>query len=59
MTILPIVIENGVQYNNIFSPTPDAFRKLLKQLKERFSNINLRALSSKPIDSLQELLTDK
>ncbi len=59
MTILPIVIEDGVQYHNILSPTPDAFRKLLKQLKERFSNINLRALSSKPTDTLQELLTDK
>lgn len=59
MTILPIVIEDGIQYHNILSPTPDAFRRLLKQLKERFSNINLKALSSKPTDTLQELLTDK
>ena len=59
MTILPIIIENGVQYHNILSPTADSFRKLLLYLQERFTDVNIRALSSKPIETLQDFLTDK
>ncbi|MBY9002322.1 MAG: helix-turn-helix domain-containing protein [Candidatus Heimdallarchaeota archaeon] len=59
MTIMPIIIENGVQYHNILSPTADSFRKLLKFLQERFTDINIRALSSKPVETLQDFLTEK
>ena len=59
MTILPITIENGIQYHNILSPTTDNFRKLLSFLKERFTDVNIRALSSKPTETLQGFLTDK
>ena len=59
MTILPIFIENGVQYHNILSPTAKNFRKLLSFLKERFTDVNIRALSSKPTETLQDFLTDK
>ncbi|MCE7742209.1 MAG: hypothetical protein GOP50_07090 [Candidatus Heimdallarchaeota archaeon] len=59
MTILPIVIEHGIQYHDILSPTPKAFRDLLKKLQDRFSTIQLRALSSKPTETIQDLLTDK
>ncbi len=59
MTILPIIIENGVQYHTILSPTPQAFRELLEKLQTRFSTIQLRALSSKPTETIQDLLTDK
>ena len=59
MTILPIIIENGIQYHNILSPNPDSFRKLLTFLQERFTDVNIRALSSKPTETLQDFLTDK
>ncbi len=59
MTILPITIENGIQYHNILSPSADSFRKLLAYLQERFTDVNIRALSSKPTETLQDFLTDK
>ena len=59
MTIMPITIENGIQYHNILSPNPNSFRKLLKYLQERFTDVNIRALSSKPTETLQDFLTDK
>ena len=59
MTILPIIIENGIQYHNILSPNSDSFRKLLANLQERFTDVNIRALSSKPTETLQDILTDK
>jgi len=59
MTILPITIVHGVQYHKILSPTPKAFRELMKKLQERFSTIKVRALSSQPTDTIQYLLTKK
>lgn len=59
MTILPIIIENGIQYHNILSPNADSFRKLFAYLQERFTEVNIRALSSKPTETLQDFLTDK
>ena len=59
MTILPITIENGIQYHNILSPSSKNFRKLLTYLQERFTDVNIRALSSKPTETLQDFLTDK
>jgi len=59
MTIMPIIIENGIQYHTILSPTPKAFRDLQKKLQDRFSTIKLRSLYSKPTETIQELLTDK
>ncbi len=59
MTILPIVIENGVQYHNILSPTPNSFRDLQEKLQNRFTSIQLKALSSRPTETIQDLLTDK
>ena len=59
MTILPIIIENGIQYHNILSPSADSFRKLLRYLQERFTDVNIKALSSKPTETLQDFLTDK
>ena len=59
MTILPIIIENGIQYHNILSPSSESFRKLLTYLKERFAGVDIRALSSKPTETLQDFLTDK
>ena len=59
MTILPIIIEKGVQYHNILSPTPQAFRELHKKLQDRFTSSQLRAISSKPTETVQDLLTDK
>ncbi len=59
MTILPIIIENGIQYHNILSPSAESFRTLLLYLQERFTDVNIRALSSKPIETLQDFLTDK
>ena len=59
MTILPLIIENGIQYHNILSPNADSLRKLLKFLEERFTDVNIRALSSKPTETLQDFLTDK
>ena len=59
MTILPITIENGIQYHNILSPSTASFRKLLAYLQERFTDVNIRALSSKPTETIQDFLTDK
>ncbi len=59
MTILPITIENGIQYHNILSPSSDSFRDLLTKLKERFTDVDIRTLSSKPTETLQDFLTDK
>jgi predicted DNA binding protein len=59
MTILPIIIEDGIQYHNILSPSSKNFRALLKNLQERFTDVNIRALSSKPTETLQDFLTDK
>ncbi len=59
MTVLPITIEDGVQYHNILSPSSESFRTLLKNLQERFTDVNIRALSSKPTETLQDFLTDK
>jgi predicted DNA binding protein len=59
MTILPIIIEDGMQYHTILSPSSDNFRQLLKNLEERFTDVNIRALSSKPTETLQDFLTDK
>jgi predicted DNA binding protein len=59
MSILPITIEDGIQYHNILSPNPDSFRKLLTNLQERFTDVNIRALSSKPTETMQDFLTDK
>ena len=59
MTILPITIEDGVQYHNILSPSAESFRKLLTNLQDRFTDVNIRALSSKPTETMQDFLTDK
>ena len=59
MTVPPIIIENGIQYHNILSPNADSLRKLLTFLEERFTDVNIRALSSKPTETLQDFLTDK
>ncbi len=58
MTLLPIIIESGVQTHTVLSPTPEAFKELLDKLKARFSTAKLKWLSSKPSES-QSLLTAK
>lgn len=62
MTILPIIIENGVQYHDILSPTPDSLRHLLVKLKKRFSSIKIKSLSSELTEltaNISNFLTEK
>jgi predicted DNA binding protein len=59
MTLLPVVIEGGIQYHDILSPTPRDFKQLLEKLRMRFAKVKIRHLSSKPGSLSRSLLTDK
>jgi predicted DNA binding protein len=58
MSLLPIIIEKGVQTHQILSPTPDAFDTVLKKLKQRFEVVKLKSVYSTPF-LRDKLLTQK
>ncbi|WP_455142382.1 helix-turn-helix domain-containing protein [Candidatus Hodarchaeum mangrovi] len=59
MTVLPIIIKNGIQRHNIICPNRLAIQNLLKILKERFSQVKMIMVSSKPIKTFSKVLTPK
>jgi predicted DNA binding protein len=59
MSRLPIVIEAGRQYHNLLAPDQDAFRKAFDTLRERFSNVWIKAVRRSPRGTLGPSLTTK
>ncbi|MCE7733910.1 MAG: hypothetical protein GPJ54_03465 [Candidatus Heimdallarchaeota archaeon] len=59
MIIYPIIIEKGEQQHNILSPTAKSVRTLLTSLKQRFTNVKIKHLSSIPFKEHPQLLTMK
>ncbi|MHA1707921.1 MAG: helix-turn-helix domain-containing protein [Candidatus Heimdallarchaeaceae archaeon] len=59
MSILPIIIRGGVQYHTILSPSSQSFRTLLTKLRKRFTQIDLKALYSRPSKQNKDILTPK
>ncbi|MHA1828415.1 MAG: helix-turn-helix domain-containing protein [Candidatus Heimdallarchaeaceae archaeon] len=59
MSILPIIIKGGVQYHTILSPSSQSFRTLLTKLRKRFTQIDLKALYSRPSKQNKDILTPK
>ncbi|MFW9995208.1 MAG: helix-turn-helix domain-containing protein [Candidatus Odinarchaeota archaeon] len=59
MTLLPVIIEKGVQNHNILSPSPKALESLLRTLNTRFTNVKIKQLHSRPGSLFPSLLTDK
>ena len=59
MPILPITISSGTQYYTILSPSPELLKRLLKELKKRFTSVEIKSLSSTSFKSKESLLTRK
>ena len=59
MTLLPIVIEKGIQNHLVLSPTSQALKRMLDTLRSRFMTVKIRMLSSKPVNLGKSLLTSK
>lgn len=59
MTMLPIVIEKGLQFHDVLSPTRRHFANLLKTLQKRFTDVKIKHFMSKPVKAFDFLLTPK
>lgn len=59
MILYPIIIEKGEQHHNILSPNAKSVRNLLTSLKQRFTNVKIKHLSSIPFKEQSQLLTLK
>lgn len=59
MTILPIIIKNGIQRHNIICPNRLALQNLLKTLKKRFSHVKMIMVSTKLFENSSKVLTPK
>lgn len=59
MPILPLTISSGTQYYTILSSSPELLKRLLKELKKRFTSVEIKSLSSTPFKSKESLLTRK
>ncbi|MFX0094412.1 MAG: helix-turn-helix domain-containing protein [Candidatus Hodarchaeota archaeon] len=59
MTLLPIIIEKGIQIHTVLSPTSEALKQVLEKLRTRFTTVNVKWLSSGSMNSSQMLLTPK
>ncbi|MFX1285513.1 MAG: helix-turn-helix domain-containing protein [Promethearchaeota archaeon] len=59
MSLLPIIIREGIQYHTVYSPSRDALKKLLETLKSSFTAVKVVSLSSVPFKSERTLLTPK
>ncbi len=58
MSLLPIIISNGIQFHTVISPSRDTLKELLRTLKYRFTRVRIVSLSSTPF-SPSEVLTMK
>ena len=59
MSLLPIVIENGTQSHTVLSPSKKDLRNLLDKLKQRFSIVQLKELSTTPLNAPTNILSSK
>ena len=59
MTLLPIIIEKGLQSHTVLSPSKKDLRTLLNKLKQRFSIVQLKELSTTPLNAPTSLLSGK
>jgi predicted DNA binding protein len=59
MSLLPIVIEKGIQSHTVLSPSKKDLRILLSKLKNRFSIVQLKELSTTPLNAPINLLSSK
>ena len=59
MSLLPIIIEKGIQTHTVLSPNKNDLKVLLNRLKKRFSIVNIKELSTTPFNSSPKILTAK
>lgn len=59
MTRLPIVIEGGIQYHSILSPSRETLSELVHNLKARFDHVKFKRMKVIPTSPFQSLLTKK
>lgn len=59
MSLMPVIIQKGVQHHKILSPSSKEFSNLQKLLKERFSEVIINYIYSKPAELQKSLLTKK
>ncbi len=59
MSLLPIIIENGLQTHTVLSPNKSDLKVLLHKLKKRFSIVSIKELSTTPLNSTSKILTQK
>jgi predicted DNA binding protein len=59
MSLLPIVIEKGLQSHTVLSPNKDDLKVLLDELKSKYSIVHLKQLTTTPFNIPFDLLTPK
>ncbi|MHA1995994.1 MAG: helix-turn-helix domain-containing protein [Candidatus Hodarchaeales archaeon] len=59
MSLLPIVIEKGLQSHTVLSPSKDDLKVLLDVLKQKYSIVHLKQLTTTPFNVPFDLLTPK
>ena len=59
MSLLPIIIENGIQSHTVLSPDKNDLKTLLSKLKKSFSIVSIKELSTTPLNSNLNILTSK
>ncbi|MCK4848883.1 MAG: helix-turn-helix domain-containing protein, partial [Candidatus Heimdallarchaeota archaeon] len=59
MSLLPIIIENGIQSHTVLSANKNDLKVLLSKLKKQFSVVSIKELSTAPLNLNQNILTSK
>ena len=59
MSFLPIIVEQGFQIHTVLAPSRDILSNLLHALRERFTRVKIRRISSTPTVLSQDILTAK
>lgn len=59
MTRLPIIITGGCQFHTILAPSQQAFSLMFRNLKERFTTVNLERIRRYPSGMTSPILTRK
>ena len=59
MSLLPIIIEKGLQSHTVLSPSKSDLKILLDELKRKYSIVHLTELSTTPLNVPTHLLTPK
>ncbi len=59
MSRLPIVVESGIQRHVVLAPSRERLSSLLKELRRRFTNVEIRRMQSIPTGTYHIPLTEK